>query len=57
MELTSTNRSCGLTAYFFRAFALNGVDVGAIWGSLPRFEARREKVKAITTIASLLEAC
>ena len=52
MELTGTNRSCGLTTYFFRTLEL----VRAL-SSAPRnpprlrFEARREKVKAISNCA------
>ena len=52
MELTRTNRSCGLTTYFFRTSARQRVDVGGSRGTHLCFEPRREKVEAIVYVAS-----
>ncbi len=48
MELTRTNRSCGLTTYFFRTLRGQTRIVGATLCTHATFEARREKVKAIS---------
>ena len=48
MELTSTNRSCGLTTYLSHARAVKGPGVGE---SNNEFESRREKVEAVSNHA------
>ena len=71
MELTSTNRSCGLTTYISHARAVTGSGVGESNAWLGRagqamtvptgivFESRREKVKAIYNhpIRDLIVSC
>jgi hypothetical protein len=48
MELTRTNRSCGLTTYFSCHLELALQVVGATDVPTSDFEARREKVKVVT---------
>ena len=48
MELTGTNRSCGLTTYFSTLRAPRSEQGGATQRPTLRFEARREKAQVIT---------
>ena len=57
MELTRTNRSGGLTTFFSRSIGVSrrlhpSPPQGRELATSHKLEARREKVKAITTIAS-----
>ena len=59
MELTRTNRSGGLTTYYFLALSSKGLGVCSTNASVPTLvlEARREKVQAITLVHCPKTAC